>query len=146
MPVALRAARADDHDALLAVWRGAVEATHDFLTPDDVAFYAEAVARYLPVMSDLRVAADAGDRPVGFLAQDGGEIHMLFVAPQAQGGGIGTALLEDVAREHPVLRVDVNEQNPSGRRFYAARGFEQVGRSETDGEGRPFPLLHLRRG
>jgi len=25
-------------------------------------------------------------------------------------------------------------------------GFEQVGRSELDGQGNPFPLLHMRMG
>ncbi len=42
--------------------------------------------------------------------------------------------------------LDVNEQNEGAVRFYAARGFAEVGRSPLDGEGRPFPLLHLRRG
>jgi putative acetyltransferase len=68
---------------------------------------------------------------------------MLFIDPRHHGRGVGTALLDDVARDFPVLRVDVNEENPSGRRFYAARGFRQVGRSEIDGQGRAHPLLHL---
>lgn len=42
------------------------------------------------------------------------------------------------------LLVDVNEQNPDAVRFYEAVGFEVFGRSETDGGGRPFPLLHMR--
>ncbi len=49
---------------------------------------------------------------LGFLAQDAGEIHMLFVAPEARGRGVGTLLLEDVNSEFGVLRLDVNEQNP----------------------------------
>src|SRR6478609_7230667 len=129
MTVQLRPARTDDHEALLRVWRAAVEATHDFLTPADIDWYERAVAEYLPRMSDLRVAEEEGT-PVGFIAQDDGEIQMLFVDPARHGAGIGSALLAAVAAEHPVLRVDVNEANPSGRAFYAARGFEQVGRSE----------------
>ncbi|SLJ82783.1 putative acetyltransferase [Mycobacteroides abscessus subsp. abscessus] len=39
----------------------------------------------------------------------------------------------------------MNEDNPTARKFYAAKGFEEIGRSEIDGQGRPFPLLHLRR-
>lgn len=142
----MRPATSDDHAALLRVWRRAVEATHHFLTAEDVDFYERAVAAYLPRMTDLRVVDDADGRPAGFVAQDGGEIHMLFVDPRLHGHGLGTRLLDSVAAEQPVLRLDVNEQNESGRRFYAARGFVEVGRSPLDGEGRPFPLLHLRRG
>lgn len=142
----VRPATPDDHATLLRVWRRAVEATHHFLTASDVDFYEQAVASYLPRMTDLRVVDGPDGRPAGFVAQDDGEIHMLFVDPAVHGQGLGTRLLDDVAAAHPVLRLDVNEQNESGRRFHAARGFVEVGRSPLDGEGRPFPLLHLRRG
>lgn len=42
--------------------------------------------------------------------------------------------------------VDVNEQNPQGVAFYQHMGFVQVGRSERDGQGNAFPLLHMRLG
>lgn len=96
-------------------------------------------------MQDLRVAVDADDMPLGFITHEAGEIHMLFVSPDAQGQGVGTALLEHVAQDQPELRLDVNEQNPSALAFYTGKGFRQVGRSELDGQGRPFPLLHLTR-
>ena len=47
---------------------------------------------------------------------------------------------------HPVLTVNVNEQNASGAGFYQRLGFEVIGRSPVDDAGRPYPLLHLRRG
>jgi len=89
---------------------------------------------------------DQAAKLVGFVAQDEGQIHMLFVAPDAQGGrGVGTALLDDVGMQFGVLCLDVNEQNPSARAFYRSRGFEEAGRSDLDGEGRTFPIIHLRR-
>jgi putative acetyltransferase len=69
----------------------------------------------------------------------------LFVDPAVHGRGVGTALLDDAAAHHPVLTLDVNEENPAARAWYARRGFVETGRSETDDEGRPHPLLHLRR-
>ena len=52
--------------------------------------------------------------------------------------------MEQVIIERGIRHVDVNEQNPQALGFYRHLGFEQVGRSPLDGQGRPFPLLHLR--
>jgi putative acetyltransferase len=68
---------------------------------------------------------------------------MLF-SPDAQGRGVGTALLEHAAH-HPELGLDADEQNLAACAFSITGGFRQVGRSEPDGQGRPFPLLHLAR-
>ncbi len=75
----------------------------------------------------------------------GHRVEMLFVDPALHGRGIGRALLDAVGRGLPVVELDVNEQNPGALAFYRALGFEVTGRSETDDQGRPFPLLHLRR-
>lgn len=140
MPI--RTATAADHPRLLRLWRAAVEATHDFLTPDDINALDPQVAAYLPAVPELLVA-ESGSGIQGFIGADGRSIEMLFVDPAVHGRGVGTALI--AALGPGPLTVDVNEDNPSGRRFYAARGFVEVGRSPLDGEGRPFPLLHLRR-
>ena len=145
MDVIIRQATADDFAALLAIWRAAVEATHGFLSPADIDGYEVIVATSLPRMRDLRVAETQTRSPAGFIAQDAGEIQMLFVDPAVHGQGVGTTLIEQVGEQFPVVAVDVNEQNPSGRRFYEARGFVRVGRSDLDDQGRPFPVLHLRR-
>ncbi|KAB1639912.1 GNAT family N-acetyltransferase [Pseudoclavibacter terrae] len=136
-----RAVPADVQD-LLGIWRRSVEATHAFLSAADVDAIALDVESYLPRMSDLRVA-ERGGRLVGFVALEGDVIEMLFVDADAQGTGVGSTLLDAVLAGRALTRVDVNEQNSAGRAFYARRGFVEVGRSETDGEGRPFPILHL---
>lgn len=142
----IRPAQAADHPGLLVIWRQAVEATHDFLTPADIDAIEQDVTRYLPQLPDVRLAEDTERGTiVGFAAAEGDFVHMLFVDPQAQGQGVGTRLLESVTDGRESVRVDVNEQNPFALAFYTARGFSVVGRSETDGQGRPFPLLHLQR-
>lgn len=141
--VSIRTAIDADYAALLAIWRRSVEATHEFLTPADVNAIEQDVATYLPQMSDLRVAEVEG-QPMGFIAIENDTVEMLFVDALVQGRGIGSALLDSILTGRDSIRVDVNEQNPSGRNFYAAKGFTEIGRSETDGEGRAFPLLHLR--
>jgi putative acetyltransferase len=58
---------------------------------------------------------------------------------------VGRALVEAALAAEPDLTVDVNEQNPGALAFYLRMGFVARGRSERDGQGRPYPLLHLGR-
>ncbi|WP_326566727.1 acetyltransferase [Amycolatopsis rhabdoformis] len=144
MTVALRpVSGAEEYPRLVEIWRSSVEATHDFLTPEDVSFFAERVPGYFPGV-DLTVATVDGVA-AGFSGTAYGELAMLFVHADHRGAGIGSALLRKAFAEFPVLTVDVNEQNPQALGFYLHHGFVVVGRSELDSEGRPFPLLHLRR-
>lgn len=83
--ISIRPATRPDLPALLAIWRRSVEATHTFLTPADVDAIEGDVERYLPLMSDLRVAEREG-QVVGFVALEAGVIEMLFVDADAQGG------------------------------------------------------------
>ncbi|MFZ4842966.1 acetyltransferase [Mycetocola saprophilus] len=133
-----------EYPALMSVWHSAVTATHDFLTPEDIEFYRERIESvYLDAVT-LTVAT-IDDVPVGFSGLAEGSLEMLFVHDDARGSGVGSALLAAAAAAHPDLTIDVNEQNPRALGFYQSRGFAVVGRSELDGDGRPFPLLHLRR-
>ena len=71
------------------------------------------------------------------------QVEMLFVDPAFQRRGIGRALLDFARRRWPCLLLDVNEQNGAAAQFYFKYGFTAIGRSELDGQGRPYPLLHL---
>ena len=131
----------DEYPRLVAVWRSAVDATHDFLAEADRdAIEARLASDYFPHV-DLFVAEDDG-AIVGFAGTAGERLEMLFVDDVERGRGIGTSLLAYVVGLG-VTAVDVNEQNPQAVAFYRRRGFDVVGRSELDGDGRPYPLLHL---
>lgn len=133
---------AAEYPALVAIWRAAVDATHDFLADDDRdEIEAGLRSDYLPAVT-LSVA-ERGGRPVGFSGVLGDKLEMLFVDPAGHGGGIGSALLAHAISEHGVTKVDVNEQNVMAVSFYAHRGFAVAGRSDTDDAGRPYPLLQL---
>ena len=134
---------AAEYPALAAIWRSAVDATHDFLSDADRdEIEAKLQPDYFPAVA-LCVAERDG-RPVGFSGALDGRLEMLFVDAAHHDGGVGTALLAHAIDEHGVTEVDVNEQNLAAAGFYAHRGFEVVGRSATDDAGRPYPLLHLR--
>lgn len=145
----IRLATSDDHEALSLLWRRSVEATHQFLPPDEVERLFEDVRRlYLPGVEALWLAElpqtpSAGAKPVGFMGCNGPQVEMLFVDPPFFRCGVGTALLAHAKAAHQQLTLDVNEQNPQALAFYKRQGFRIVGRSAQDGQGMPYPLLHM---
>lgn len=131
-----------EYPALIAIWRSAVQATHDFLDPTDGARIESKLATdYFPAVT--LTVAERGGVPVGFAGVTEGSLEMLFVDDEVRGQGVGSALLTEVVEQQAVTRVDVNEQNPGALGFYLAHGFTQTGRRELDGDGRPYPILHL---
>lgn len=143
----IRLSQPADLPFLLEIWRGSVRATHDFLLPGDFEAIEKLVANdYLPA-APLHVAVDDADRPLAFMGLTDRNIDSLFIDPAKRGQGIGTLLVRH-AREQGegALTVDVNEQNAQAVGFYRHLGFVETGRSAQDGDGRPYPLLHMRLG
>lgn len=128
-------------DALYALWRASVEATHTFLSPVEVDRIASYVPQALRSVPRLIVAYDSAYRPLGFGGVDTGKLEMLFVAPSARGCGVGKALLAYAVEHLGARSLDVNEQNPQAQGFYEHCGFVATGRSATDGQGAPYPLI-----
>ena len=95
---------------------------------------------------DAEAPADC-PRPAGFMGFNWPQIEMLFVEPEFFGHGIGKTLLaltqKRAIAEDATLTLDVNEQNPAALAFYERMGFAVTGRSPVDGQGRPYPLLHM---
>jgi GNAT superfamily N-acetyltransferase len=88
-------------------------------------------------------------RVVGFAGLNEGEVTHLYVEPGAQGGGIGTALLDHVkAQSAGELRLWVFQLNDGARRFYERHGFRLA--RLTDGaenmEREPDALYEWRAG
>lgn len=143
--IKLRPSRPEDGPRVVEVWAAAVDATHDFLTPEDRAAIGREVEAFLPT-APLTVAVDRRDRPVAFMLIAGAHMEALFIDPEHRGAGVGRMLIEYALAVHPVLTTDVNEQNAQAVGFYEHMGFERTGWSATDGQGRPYPLIHLRFG
>jgi putative acetyltransferase len=92
---------------------------------------------------DLVCARGEEGEIAGFCGVHDGNIEMLFIAPEARGGGVGRQLVDYAIRCLGATRVDVNEQNAQALGFYQHLGFEVTGRSPLDGQGKPYPLLHM---
>ena len=140
--IALRPSRAEDGARLVAIWRAAVDATHDFLGAEDRDAIAEEVAAFLPHVPAW-LAVDADDCAVAFVGVRSGMMEALFVHPDRHGRGVGRALVTQAMKGNALLTTAVNEQNEGARRFYERLGFVRTGRSERDDQGRPYSLLHL---
>lgn len=139
----IRASIPADGPRAVEIWRDAVDATHHFLTAEDRAAIEEEVTTFLPD-APLWLAVDADDRPLAFMLLDGSSMEALFIDPAWRGKGVGKALVEHAVALEGAITTEVNEQNGQAVGFYRHLGFVPVGRSERDGQGRAYPLIHLR--
>jgi GNAT superfamily N-acetyltransferase len=109
-------------------------------TPDeDLAWFAAALA------GEAYVFEEDG-RIVGYAVLRDDELHDLYVAPSAQGRGVGSALFDRVREARPLgFRLWVFRDNTPARRFYEARGCRVIGATEGDNEeGLPDVLYEWR--
>lgn len=143
--IKLRPSRPEDGPRVVEIWAAAVDATHDFLTAEDRAAIGREVEGFLPYAT-MTLAVDDRDRPLGFMLIEGGHMEALFIDPEYRGAGVGAMMIDYALAVHPTLSTDVNEQNAQAVGFYEHMGFERTGWSATDGQGRPYPLIHLRFG
>ena len=133
-----------DYQELTRVWEASVRATHDFLPDSYIELLKNLVlTRYLDAVM-LICTRDNRQRITGFAGVAAGKIEMLFIDPEHRGQGLGKQLLRYAMENLNADQLDVNEQNQQALGFYLHEGFEVIGRSETDGLGQPYPLLHLR--
>lgn len=120
----------EDMDAVLDIWLSASIQAHDFVPPSFWESQVETMRTvYLPASEAYVHCVEIV--PIGFYALSGNRLAALFVAPEHQGRGIGTALLAHAKTQRPVLTLSVYKENAAGCRFYLAQGFSVV-REQTD--------------
>jgi putative acetyltransferase len=128
----IRTAVADDGPLIAALFRrsfGTLTFLPTLHTPDeDRAFFGRAVEE-----QDVWVWEQDG-RILGFTALGGRMLNHLYVEPEAQGRGIGSALLARAKERCPSgFRLWTFQQNEGARRFYERHRFRVV--EMTDGSG-----------
>ena len=132
----------DNYSEIISLWERSVEATHHFLSKEDFEFYKNTVPEYFPRVDSLYIYQE--DNIIkAFIGISGDEIDMLFADPLYLAKGIGKQLLKYAIDVLKIKKVDVNEQNINALRFYQHFGFKIMSRSETDGFGKKYPILHL---
>jgi len=143
----IRPATADDRDRIRAIARDAWHDTYDDLEADvidetiDDWYGDESFERALEKPGTAVLVAERDGDLVGFthgvVSEDEGDVLRMYVHPDHQGEGIGTAL-------HERLREDLEDfnmnrmhamdlaSNDASREFYEGLGFEQTDEAEVE--------------
>ena len=140
MSVAIRRYRDEDREAVAKLWLDSWRSTrlpvasHVTNTGNLDRIDGELAAGW-----EVHLAWDE-DRLVGFLALKPGDacLDQLFISPEAQGSGVGRALLDLAKRRLPEgFWLRTSADNHRARRFYERNGMRR-------GEMQPHPsLCHL---
>jgi GNAT superfamily N-acetyltransferase len=135
--VELRPARPEEKDALARLFVRAHDDGMTYIPPVPEASLPR-IADDLFEYNDEVWLAEEGGRPLGFVAirrspNEGWEVvERLYVEPDEQNRGVGTALLDQAKALRPDgLVLWVFQKNEGARRFYERHGFRLV--KLTDG-------------
>lgn len=133
-----------EYAVLLNVWESSVRATHHFLQKDDIHVFKKMILEK-EIFSQVTITCvrDSNNNILGFMGVSEDSLEMLFIDPDHIGKGIGKLLLLHAIDRFKITKVDVNEQNEQALKFYEHFGFKIISRSELDGTGRPYPILHM---
>ena len=137
----IRKVKATDYPRLMEIWESAVSSTHDFLKEEDFLYYKEQLPVYFQHVTLFGFEQEG--ILIGFMGIAEGNLEMLFVDDNYRGTGIGKRLITYAIGNLQVTKVDVNEQNIKAVGFYKYMGFSIYKRSNLDGEGKEYPILHM---
>lgn len=132
-----------DFPILIDIWERSVRATHDFLPEGEINNLKPLILNeYFHHVLLHKYVQDG--QIIGFIGTSSDNIEMLFIDPEFRAKGIGRILTYFAVAELKIENVDVNEQNLQALGFYQKLGFKIKNRSELDGQGKPYPVLHLK--
>ena len=98
---------------------------------------------YLLEKTDVTVAQD-GAQVVGFLALRQPFVQALYVAAHARRRGVGRRLLTHAKAGQNVLELWTFQANDPAREFYASHDFQEVRRTDGDGNDENLPDILFR--
>jgi len=140
--IEIKKAQLEDYNRLMEIWESSVLATHTFLTENDFNLLKTMIPNdFFPAVRLFSIWSN--DQIVAFVGVSDDNLEMLFVDAKSRGQHIGKTAIDFVIKQLHIYKVDVNEQNDQAVGFYKKMGYTQIGRSEHDGMGKPYPLLHF---
>ncbi|MFY9074396.1 GNAT family N-acetyltransferase [Malaciobacter mytili] len=139
----IRLAKEEEFKKLIEIWEDSVKATHTFLSLEDIDFFRPKILNEYLYAVEVYVYEE-NQEILGFIGVLENKVEMLFITPLKFKKSIGKKLLSFAINTLNIDELDVNEQNENAVNFYKYMNFKVIGRSEIDGLGKPFPLLHLK--
>ena len=118
-----------DTDAVVGLWLDSARTSHGFLPPSFWERVEENIRTlYLPMSDEVVLHIDDASGEVdAFLAFAGSYLGALFVAPKAQGRGLGSRMFRIARRMHPDLTLTVYKDNARAVAFYKRQGLSILG-------------------
>lgn len=129
-----------DVDQILEIWLSASIEAHNFIEPG---FWESKVNDmrdvYIPASETFIIEYEGS--VAGFYSLYGGSLAAIFVAPEFQRKGMGTALLDDAKNRRMSLQLTVYKENVPSVKFYEKHGFISVGEQMDDHTGHPELIM-----
>ncbi|RHW43268.1 GNAT family N-acetyltransferase [Neobacillus notoginsengisoli] len=157
MKFIIRKMKPEDTKQVQQVAKTSWNATYEGIIPQNIqerflksAYNDEMMERRLE--HSLMLVAEEDGKIVGFAnfskVREGGKVELaaIYLYPEFQGKGIGTALLnEGIARLEGIeeLYINVERDNVIGKTFYEAKGFETVEEFDDDFDGHILKTIRM---
>ncbi|MCG8533076.1 MAG: GNAT family N-acetyltransferase [Desulfovibrionales bacterium] len=132
-----------DIDELLDVWEQSICSTHFFVSTAERALLLPYIKRDFALYTN-RCAVTSDQKIVGFYSVSESMLEMLYVLPEMQRKGIGSALLDDMVARFGRLSLQVYEENASAVLFYQKHGYQIIKRGKCNRRGEAHPVLTMR--
>ena len=121
---AIRKAAADDTQAILQIWLAASIQAHDFIP---ASFWQSQLINmrdtYLPLAENYVIEENNAVAGFASLLQPDSFLAALFIAPEQQGHGCGSALIDFLKQQRRELHLSVYAENSASVGFYQRHGF-----------------------
>jgi len=136
----IRIYRETDLEEMVRIWYEASVIAHPFVPASFWASNKSAMKeKYLPLAENYVFEREG--QVAGFISLVGGKVCALFVAPEAQGRGIGKALLEHAKALKGRLSLKVYRDNKKAILFYEKNGLRVAGEEVDEHTGRLHILM-----
>ena len=130
----IRTYRKTDLEEMVRIWYDASAIAHPFVPASFWASYKPAMKeKYLPLAENYVFEQEG--KVTGFISLVGERVCALFISPDAQGRGMGKALLEHAKALKGSLSLKVYRDNKKAILFYEKSGLKAAGEEVDEHTG-----------